>query len=82
MIIMENISNTLTQLQPRKKAKIVDIEGGNGFQRKMRVMGIREGQIIMIISKQPFHGPLTIKLCGTHMTLGRGIASKIIVEAI
>jgi len=77
-----NKSISLTQLSFNKSAKIISINGGQGFQRKMRVMGIREGQLIKIVTKQPFRGPLTISLCGCVMTLGRGMASKIIVEEI
>ena len=72
----------LTQLHRNKKAKIVRLDGGSGFQRKLRVMGIREGQAISIISKQPFRGPLTIDLNGNQITLGRGMANKILVEEL
>ena len=65
-----------------KKARITCIDGGRGFQRKLQVMGIREGQEIKIVSRQPFRGPLTIKVCGSQMTLGRGMAQKINVEEI
>ena len=70
----------LTYLSPRKKAKIISLEGGQGFQRKLRLMGIREGQVITIISKQPFRGPITVKIGNCQTTLGRGIANKILVE--
>jgi ferrous iron transport protein A len=72
----------LTYLTPRKKAKIVSLEGGQGFQRKLRAMGIREGATITIISKQPFRGPITIKIGSCQTTLGRGMANKILVEEI
>ena len=76
----QNIS--LLQLPTNKKAKITSIDGGHGFQRRLQVLGIREGQEIKIVSKQPFRGPLTIKVCGSQMTLGRGMARKILVEEI
>jgi ferrous iron transport protein A len=72
----------LTYLSPRKKAKIISLEGGQGFQRKLRVMGIREGVIITIISKQPFRGPITVKIGSCQTTLGRGMANKILVEEL
>jgi ferrous iron transport protein A len=72
----------LTHLVPAKKAKIISLEGGQGFQRKLRVMGIREGLTITIISKQPFRGPITIKIGSCQTTLGRGMANKILVEEI
>jgi len=80
--IMDKKTISLTHLIPNKEAKIMSLEGGQGFQRKLRIMGIREGQIIRIVSKQPFRGPLTISIGNSHMTLGRGMADKIIVEAV
>ena len=76
----QNIS--LLHLPANKKAKITSISGGHGFQRKLQTLGIREGQEIKIVSKQPFRGPITIKVCGSQMTLGRGMARRILVEEI
>ena len=76
----QNIS--ILHLPTGKKARILSIQGGHGFQRKLQVMGIREGQVIKIVSRQPFRGPLTIEVCGSQITLGRGMANKIIVEVM
>jgi len=72
----------LTNLPINKKGKIISLDGGQGFQRRLRVMGIKEGQIIKIVTKQPFKGPVTIAVFGCQMTLGRGMANKITVEVI
>ena len=72
----------LSHLSINKKAKITSIQGGYGFQRKLSIMGIREKQEIKIVSRQPFHGPLTIEVRGSQMTLGRGMAQKITVEVV
>lgn len=74
-ILLSNVPN-------RKRARIVNIQGGVGLVRKLQVMGIRKGQEIKVVSKQPFRGPLTIEVCGSQMTLGRGMARKILVEVI
>lgn len=79
---MESSSISLLDLKDNKKAKIVGVQGGLGLQRKLRVMGIREGQEIKIVTKQPFRGPLTVNVCGSQMTLGRGMAQKILVEVV
>jgi ferrous iron transport protein A len=71
---------TLANLDTNKSAKIVSIEGGRGFQRKLRVMGIREGQKIKILFRQPFSGPVTLEVNGNQMTIGRGMTNKILVE--
>ena len=79
---MDEKQRLLTYLSINKKARIISLDGGQGFQRKLRVMGIREGQTITIISKQPFKGPITIKIGSCQTTLGRGMANKILVEEI
>ena len=76
----QNIS--LIDLPANKIAKITSVIGGYGLQRKLQSLGIREGQEVKISSKQPFRGPLTIKVCGSQITLGRGIAKKILVEEL
>ena len=79
---MDQQNKSLLALSTNKKAKITSVIGGYGFKRKLQVIGIREGQENKIVSKQPFRGPITIKVCGSQMTLGRGMARKILVEEI
>jgi ferrous iron transport protein A len=78
---MEKIT-VLSKLTVNQRAKILNINGGFGFQRRLRVMGVREGQIIKVISRQPFRGPYTISIGGTNVTIGRGMADKIAVEVL
>ena len=59
---------------------VQEINGGHGLIQKLQVMGIRKGQQIQLTSKQPFRGPITIKINGREITLGRGMARKILVE--
>ena len=79
---MNKYLKPLTQLSENESARIYDINGGQGFQRKLNSMGIRKDQGIKILSKQPFRGPITVKVCGCMMTIGQGMAQKIIVEVI
>jgi len=72
----------LIDLPANKTAKIISVSGGYGLQRKLQTLGIREGQEVKILSRQPFRGPLTIKVCGSQITLGRGIARRILVEEL
>jgi len=84
----------LSHLQKGKTGRIIYIHGGHhggphmghhgghGLRRKLNILGIREGQNIRILSKQPLMGPITIAVGNTHMTIGRGMAHKIIVEEL
>ncbi|MBW2739607.1 MAG: ferrous iron transport protein A, partial [Deltaproteobacteria bacterium] len=44
---------TLTNLQPKQKARILRLEGGFGFQKNVRSRGILEGKIVEVIARQP-----------------------------
>ena len=88
----------LVQLNKGKTGKILYIYGGrhvrhhgrhngghyrrHGLHQRLNVLGIREGQIVKVISKQPLMGPITISIRNNQITIGRGIANKIIVEEI
>jgi ferrous iron transport protein A len=77
---MEHQDISLLNLSRNKKAKITMIHGGHGLQHRLNSMGIRNGKEIKVVSKQPFRGPLTVEVCGCQMTLGRGMARKIMVD--
>jgi ferrous iron transport protein A len=72
----------LPDIPKRSKARIIEIKGNQQFQKRLTIMGIRIGKIITLVSKQPFRGPITIQLYGSQMTLGRGMARKIMVEVM
>ena len=79
---MDEKYTSLSNLKTKQTAKIYSVRGGQGFLRKLQIMGIKEGQNVRVISKQPFRGPLTIEVCGCQMTMGRGMAHHIIVEDV
>ncbi len=82
MEFMTNTNGSLTNLPYNREAKIIKFTGGYRLHHKLRVIGIREGRIIKIITKQPLHGPLTVAVNGKQVTIGRGMSEKIIVEKI
>jgi len=60
--------------------KILGIRGGRGLESKCRQLGICPGDCAMVIRHAPFNGPLLIEVSGRDIALGRGVASRIIVE--
>ena len=70
----------LTDLKPGQKARIVRLEGGYGFQRKLRSRGIREEKTVQILTRQPGGGPVVISIGSKKTALGRGMAGRVIVE--
>jgi len=79
---MHRRRNILANLPTKRKARIVSIHGGHHFNHKMCIMNLRVGQIVEVVSRQPFMGPLTISVGNCKMTIGRGMAHKIFVEEI
>ena len=43
-------------------------------------MGIREGKILKVVAIHPFAGPVVVEVEGREVTLGRGIAQRIMVQ--
>ncbi|MBN2477659.1 ferrous iron transport protein A [Candidatus Micrarchaeota archaeon] len=74
------METTLLQLKTGKKAKIIKLEGGMEFRRRLATLNIREEKIIKKITSQPLRGPITIEIDGRRVSLGYGMAMKIIVE--
>ena len=72
----------LADLPINTLAIITDIQGGINLARRLNSMGLRKGQNVRILCKQPLHGPITIQACGCQMTLGRGMAQKIQVDVV
>ncbi len=73
----------LVELPIGSRAKITAIFGGRGRMRIM-ALGIREGDVIEVLYKGAFGGPILVRnlLTGAQIALGRGIASRIRVQPI
>ena len=74
------IATPLTDLDWGQRATIVRLEGGFGLQRKLRSRGVREGKMVTLLTGHPLRGPLVISIGGRQTAIGRGMASRIIVE--
>jgi len=70
---------TLNELSQGEMGKIVYLNGGLGFQSQLKTRGIRPGKNVRIVSKH-FRGPIVIRIEGRQISIGRGMASKIVVE--
>jgi Fe2+ transport system protein FeoA len=43
-------------------------------------MGLTPGTKVTVIRSAPFHGPIELKVRGSRLALGRGMAERIIVR--
>ncbi len=73
---------SLDKVFENKKAKVIDIQGGQGIRQRLGQMGIHPGDIITILRFGVLRGPILIEVHGSQVALGRGIASRIMVEEI
>ena len=72
----------MVQLKTGRRAQIKSVMGGAGFQRKLALLNLRAGKTIKKITQHPFGGPVVIEISNTRVTLGRGMANRIIVEMV
>ncbi len=72
---------SLIELEQGDKAIIKGFLGGYRFQVQLNNLGIHEGDEVEIKKKGAF-GPLLISVHNSNVAIGRGVASKIMVEKI
>ncbi len=65
----------LYELQPGDWARIINIEGGQGFRQRLYLRGIKEGDNVRMVSSM--QGPVVVEVNRGIIALGRGMARKI-----
>jgi ferrous iron transport protein A len=74
------MSTTLDKVYENRKSQVIDIQGGQRIRQRLGQMGIHPGDMITILRYGALRGPILIEIHGSQVALGRGIASKVIVE--
>ncbi len=70
----------LIDLDVEKEVIVEGIKGGISCQKRLEQLGLKKGQIIKIVNKSNFGGPILVEINGTKVAIGRGLASKIRVK--
>lgn len=70
----------LTRMDTGESGVVVDILGGRGAFCRLQALGIRIGKKITKKSGGLLWGPVTVQVGGTHIGIGHGMASKVMVE--
>ena len=76
----KNNKTILTDLKDGQRAIIISILGGKTSTKRLADLGLTPGAEIKVLRKTLFSGPLQVEVRGSKLVLGRGLASKIIVE--
>jgi ferrous iron transport protein A len=72
----------LALLNQGDKATVVALQGGCGFQHRVRSVGLKEGKLLRVVARHHFAGPLVVEVERRHISIGRGMAQKIIVTRV
>jgi ferrous iron transport protein A len=79
---MENEIVPLTSLSKGEKGIVVSITGGLNATKRLADMGIVPNTEITISAKAPICGPLEVVVRGSKLSIGWGLASKILVRKV
>jgi len=71
---------TLARMLPGQSGIVVQIQGRSGMVNRLNSLGIRPGKRINKVSSMLMRGPITIEIDRVQVAIGRGMASKIIVN--
>jgi ferrous iron transport protein A len=74
------MERALLDLETGKQGTVTRFAGTAGFAQKLRTIGIREGKILTVVARHPFGGPVVVNVDGRGVTLGRGMARRVIVD--
>ena len=70
----------LTDLAKGEEGIIVAIQAGWGLQRRLRLLGLAEGQVIRKLSDLALGGPVVVLVNRAQVAIGRGMARRILVR--
>jgi ferrous iron transport protein A len=76
----KDIITNLTDVKDGKTGIIISIMSGRHAAKRLADLGLTTGTEIKVLRKHFFSGPVEIEVSGSRLVLGRGLASKIIVE--
>ncbi|MGC1122725.1 MAG: FeoA family protein [Candidatus Methanofastidiosia archaeon] len=77
-----SLIQTLDNLRPGQKAKVVEVHGGWGLRQKLCGLGILPGQVVTMANSSLWRGPVMVQVGSNEVALGRGVAAKVMVEVI
>jgi len=79
-VMAEKRVMSLVDLQAGQEGVVVGISGGHGLLRRLEALGIRPGKKVAKISSMLLRGPVVVRVDGTQLAIGFGMASRVMVE--
>lgn len=78
---MENLyieNASLSTLKKGEMGRVYQIEGGCSARSRLYELGLNKGVLVKIVKNDL--GPLILNIQGHKLAIGKGLASKIIIE--
>lgn len=73
---------SLSLISPREVLEIVRISSNNNILKRLRELGLREGSIIELMSRDPFSKKLVIKIEHNYLAIDERLGDQIFVKPI
>ena len=70
----------LTECDKEEDVRVLNVNTGFKAKRRLANLGLVPGTVIKKKKEAPFRGPIEIYVKGAQLVIGRGLASKILVE--
>jgi len=75
-----SLTKCLTECENGEEVVVLRVNAGRNAKTRLANLGLVPGVKIKKTKNAPFKGPLEIIVKGSSLVIGRGLASKIIVE--
>jgi len=81
-ILLESttLKKCLTECEKGEEVIVLNVNAGLKAKRRLANLGILPGAKIKKKKDAPFRGPLEVIVKGSSLVIGRGLASKIVVQ--
>ena len=81
-ILLESttLKKSLTECEKGEEVIVLNVNAGLKAKRRLANLGILPGAKIIKKKDAPFRGPIEVIVKGSSLVIGRGLASKIIVQ--
>lgn len=74
------LTKCLTECESGEEVIVLSVQAGYRAKTRLANLGIVPGVKVKKVKNAPFRGPIEIKVKGSSLVLGRGLASRIIVN--
>jgi DtxR family Mn-dependent transcriptional regulator len=71
---------SICDIKTGTSAKVSFIRGGHRVLQRLLDMGLTPGTSIQVERSAPFNGPIEVRVRGSRLAIGRGIAANVFVE--